>query len=340
MTHHLNRRRILAFAAAGGGACMFGAPSAWAITNDLLNASFSTTTQFYNGYDAFFAANRQKSTGTAPKIRVSYGASGAQARAVMEGLPADVVTLAVAWDIDAIAKRGLIAPNWQSRLPDNATPYASTVVFLVRQGNPKQIKDWDDLIRPDVQIAVPNPKTSGGARWDVLAAWSYALRKYGGVAGARSYLQKFFANVPVLSPSTHDTTLNFTQRGIGDVLVGLECEAFEAIRQAGAKFEMIAPSLSIRAESPVAVVDKNVDRRGTRALAQAYLEQLYSPGAQEIAAQSFFRPVDQTILNKYAHQFPAIDMVTIDTAFGGWAKAQATFFANGGIFDQIYAKGV
>lgn len=339
MTYHLNRRKILAFGAAGG-ACILSTTPAFARTDDLLNVSFSTTTQLYTGYDALFAASQQKSTGTAPKIRVSYGASGAQARAVMEGLPADVVTLAVAWDIDAIAKRGLIASDWQSRLPDNATPYASTVVFLVRQGNPKQIKDWDDLIRPDVQIAVPNPKTSGGARWDVLAAWSYALRKYGDAAGAKNYLQKFFANVPVLSPSTHDTTLNFTQRGIGDVLVGLECEAFEAIRQAGAKFEIIAPSLSIKAESPVAVVDKNVDRRGTRALAQAYLEQLYSASAQEIAAQSFFRPVDPTILKKYAHQFPDIDMVTIDTGFGGWTKAQATFFANGGIFDQIYAKGV
>lgn len=339
MTHHLNRRGLLALGAAGG-TCLLGLAPAWAKADDLLNVSFSTTSQLYSGYDTLFAANWQKTNGGTPRLRVSYGASGAQARAVMEGLPADVVTLAVAWDIDAIAKRGLIAPNWQSRLPDNSTPYASTVVFLVRQGNPKQIKDWDDLVRPGVQIAVPNPKTSGGARWDVLAAWSYALRKYGSEAGARAYLQKFFANVPVLSPSTHDTTLNFTQRGIGDVLVGLECEAFEAIRQAGAKFEIIAPSLSIRAESPVAVVDKNVDRRGTRALAQAYLEQLYSPAAQEIAARSFFRPVDQTVLSQYAHQFPELEMVTIDSAFGGWAKAQAQFFANGGIFDQIYAKGV
>lgn len=339
MAQGLNRRLLLGLGAAAG-ASAFSTLPAWAKSDDLLNVSFSTTTQLYNGYDQFFAAGWQKKTGTAPKLRVSYGSSGSQARAVMEGLPADVVTLAVASDIDAIAKRGLIASNWQSRLPDNATPYSSTVVFLVRKGNPKQIKDWDDLARPDVQIAVPNPKTSGGARWDVLAAWSYALRKYSGEAGAKAYLQKFFANVPVLSPSTHDTTLNFTQRGVGDVLVGLECEAFEAIRQAGTTYEIIVPSLSIKAESPVALVDKNVDRRGTRALAQAYLEQLYSPDAQNIAAQSFFRPVDPTILSHYAHQFPAVDMVTIDQAFGGWSKAQAEFFANGGIFDQVYAKGV
>lgn len=339
MAYRLNRRMALTLGAAGG-ASLLGAWPAFAQNDDLLNVSFSTTTQLYTGYDQLFASDWQKKTGKTPQIRVSYGSSGGQARAVMEGLPADVVTLAVAFDIDAIAKRGLIASNWQSRLPDNSTPYASTVVFLVRKGNPKHIKDWDDLIRPDVQIAIPNPKTSGGARWDVLAAWSYALRKYGNAAGAKTYLQKLFANVPVLSPSTHNTTLNFTQRGVGDVLVGLECEAFEAIKQAGQSYEIVAPSLSIKAESPVAVVDKNVDRRGTRALAQAYLEQLYSPAAQEIAAQSFFRPVDPAVLSKYAQQFPEVEMVSIDQAFGGWAKAQATFFATGGIFDQIYAKGV
>ena len=340
MTHRLNRRMALTLGATAGGASMLGIVPAWAANNDLLNVSFSTTNQLYTGYDQLFTAGWQKKTDTLSQIRVSFGASGAQARAVMEGLPADVVTLAVASDIDAIAKRGLIATNWQSRLPDNSTPYASTVVFLVRKGNPKHIQDWDDLIRSDVQIAVPNPKTSGGARWAVLAAWSYALRKYGSAAGAKTYLQKFFANVPVLSPSTHDTTLNFTQRDVGDVLVGLECEAFEAVRQAGPEFQIIVPSLSIKAESPVAVVDKNVDRRGTRALAQAYLEQLYTPAAQEVVARSFFRPVDPTVLSQYAHQFPNIEMVTIDSAFGGWAKAQATFFANGGIFDQVYAKGV
>lgn len=339
MFQSLNRRRMLALGTAGGVSMLATSP-AWAKSDDLLNVSFSTTTGLYTGYNPFFAANWRKQSGDAPKLRVSYGASGAQARAVMEGLPADVVTLAVAFDIDAIAKRGLIATNWQSRLPDNSTPYASTVVFLVRKGNPKHIKDWDDLVRSDIQIAIPNPKTSGGARWDVLAAWSYALRKYGSETGAKTYLQKLFANVPVLSPSTHDTTLNFTQRGVGDVLVGLECEAFEAIRQAGPAFEIVVPSLSIKAESPVAVVDKNVDRRGTRALAQAYLEQLYSSTAQEIAAKNFFRPVDPAVLSQYAHQFPSIDTVTIDSAFGGWAAAQAKFFANGGIFDQVYAKGV
>lgn len=339
MTQRLNRRSILALGAAGG-TYLLGTTPAWAKSDDLLNVSFSTTTALYTGYNKQFSSDWQKKVGAAPKLRVSYGASGAQARAVMEGLPADVVTLAVAFDIDVIAKRGLIAENWQSRLPDNSTPYSSTVVFLVRKGNPKHIQGWDDLIRPDVQIAIPNPKTSGGARWDVLAAWSYALRKYGNEAGAKTYLQKLFTNVPVLSPSTHDTTLNFTQRGVGDVLVGLECEAFEAIRQAGPAFEIVVPSLSIKAESPVALVDKVVDRRGTRPLAQAYLEQLYSPAAQDIVAQSFFRPVDPVVLAKYAHQFPSVEMVTIDSAFGGWATAQAKFFANGGIFDQIYSKGV
>lgn len=339
MNQSLNRRMVLAL---GGGVCasMLGSLPARAKSDDLLNVSFSTTAGFYGGYDRLFANHWRQKTGAAPALRVSYGGSGSQARAVMEGLPADVVTLAVAWDIDAIAKHGLIAPNWQSRLPDNATPYASTVVFLVRRGNPKQIKDWDDLIRPDVQIAVPNPKTSGGARWDILAAWGYALRQYGNATGARAYLRKFFANVPVLSPSTHDTTLNFTQRGVGDVLVGLECEAFAAIKQARADYQIVVPSLSIRAESPVAVVDKIVDRRGTRALAQAYLEQLYDPAAQEIAAQNFFRPVDAAVLRRHTHQFPAVDMLTIDADFGGWAKAQAEFFANGGIFDQIYANAV
>lgn len=339
MNHSLNRRLFLALGA-GGCASMLGTMPAMAAGNDLLNVSFSTTAGLYGGYDRLFTDYWRQKTEKAPALKVSYGSSGSQARAVMEGLPADVVTLALAWDIDAIAKRGLIAPNWQSRLPDNATPYASTVVFLVRQGNPKQIKDWDDLIRPDVQIGIPNPKTSGGARWDVLAAWGYALRKYGNEAGAKDYLRKFFANVPVLSPSTHDTTLNFTQRGIGDVLVGLECEAFASMRQADQKYQIVVPSLSIRAESPVAVVDRTVDRRGTRALAQAYLEQLYSQAAQDIAAQNFFRPVDAAVLRRYAHQFPSVEMLSIDANFGGWAKAQARFFAKGGIFDQIYAKAV
>lgn len=340
MTYSLNRRMILTSGVAGGAA-LCGVLPAFAKSDALLNVSFSTTSALYGGYDPLFSANRRKQTGNEVRVRVSTGGSGAQARAVIEGLPADVVTLAVASDIDAIAKTGLIAPNWQSRLPDNATPYYSTIVFLVRKGNPKRIKDWDDLVRPDVQIAAPNPKNSGGARWNVMAAWSYALRHDGGPAGAKAYLKKFFANVPVLSPSSHESTLNFTRRGVGDVLVGLECEALLSIQQASpGAFELVVPSLSIKAESPVAVVDKNVDRRGTRALAQAYLEQLYNQDAQEIVAQSFFRPVDQRVLQNYAQRFPALEMVNIDTAFGGWAKAQAEFFATGGIFDQVYSGGV
>lgn len=336
MTRILTRRTLMEIGAAGGMVFCGTAP-AFAKNDDLLNVSFSTTSALYAGYDPLFTAGWQRRVRPPAQVHVSHGGSGAQARAVIEGLPADVVTLAVAWDIDAIAKRGLIAPNWQTRLPDNSTPYNSTIVFLVRKGNPKHIHDWDDLIRPDVRVAAPNPKTSGGARWDVLAAWSYALRKYGGAEGAKTYLHKFFANVPVLSPSSHGATLNFTQRGMGDVLVGLECEAFQSIKQAApGAFEIVVPSVSIKAESPVAVVDKNVERRGTKALAQAYLEQLYSPAAQEIVAQSFFRPVDPDVLKKYSHQFPAVEMVTIDTAFGGWAKAQAVFFAKGGIFDQVY----
>ena len=340
MTYSLNRRMVLTSGVAGGAA-LCGALPAFAKSNSLLNVSFSTTSALYGGYDPLFSANWQKQAGNEVRVRVSTGGSGSQARAVIEGLPADVVTLAVAWDIDAIAKTGLLAPNWQSRLPDNSTPYYSTIVFLVRKGNPKQIKDWDDLVRPGVQIAAPNPKNSGGARWNVLAAWSYALRHYGSVAGAKTYLQKFFANVPVLSPSSHESTLNFTQRGVGDVLVGLECEALQSIKQAApGAFELVVPSLSIKAESPVAVVDKNVDRRGTRAIAQAYLEQLYNQDAQDIVAQSFFRPVDQVVLQKYAQHFPALEMVNIDSAFGGWAKVQTEFFAAGGIFDQVYSGGV
>lgn len=338
MTVNLNRRAALSLGAAAA-AYTLGAAPAWAASNSLLNVSFDPTAELYAAYDAHFTSYWQKKTGAAPQLHFSHGGSGAQARAVIEGLPADVVTLGLAWDIDAIAKTGLISADWQSRLPDNSTPYTSTIVFLVRQGNPKTIKDWDDLIRPGIQISAPNPKTSGGARWNALAAWSYALRKYGNQDGARNYLTKFFANVPVLSTGAHGATLNFTQRGIGDVLVGWESDAFLSIKEAGDKFEIIVPSLSIKAEPPVAVVDKNVDKHGTRALAQAYLEQLYAPPAQNIIAQNFYRPADPDVLRKYAHQFPSLELVTVEAAFGGWAKAQPEFFGNGGIFDQIYSKG-
>jgi sulfate/thiosulfate-binding protein len=338
MIRNPNRRTVLAL---GGAAAVsaLGAMPALADTPSLLNVSFDPTAELYAAYDAYFSSYWQKKTGAAPQLHYSHGGSGAQARAVIEGLPADVVTLGLSWDIDAIAKAGLIAANWQSRLPNNSTPYTSTIVFLVRKGNPKNIKDWDDLIRPGIQISAPNPKTSGGARWNVLAAWSYALIKYGSTDGARNYLKKFFANVPVLATGAHGATLNFTQRDIGDVLVGWESDALLSIKEAGDKFEIVLPSLSIKAEPPVAVVDKNVDKHGTRALAQAYLEQLYSPAAQTIIAQNFYRPVDPAALQNYARQFPTLKLVTVDGAFGGWAKAQPEFFGDGGIFDQIYSKG-
>jgi len=336
----LSRRRALALAGAVplAGVAAHGARAA--DFNSLLNVSYDPTAALYKDYDALFAAWWQKTTGAAPKISYSHGGSGAQARAVIEGLQADVVTLALSYDIDAIAKTGLIAKNWQSRLPDNSTPYTSTIVFLVRPGNPKGIKDWSDLIKPGVQVITPNPKTSGGARWNVMAAWNYALKANGGSTdAAKAYLKAFFANVPVLDTGAHGSTLTFTQRNIGDVLVGWENDAFLSIKQAGpGSFEVIAPPTSILAEPPVAVVDKNVDRHGSRALAEAYLKYLYSPAAQDVIGKNFYRPRDTAAAAKYASQFPKIDMVTI-AQFGGWSKVQPAFFGDGGIFDQVYSKG-
>jgi sulfate transport system substrate-binding protein len=341
MTSHFNitRRRALAFGAAlplagfGGGAALAGEAS-------LLNVSYDPTAALYKDYNALFAAYWAKKTGVTPSLSYSHGGSGAQARAVIEGLPADVVTLALSYDIDAIAKTGLIAKDWQSRLPDNSTPYTSTIVFLVRPGNPKGIKDWDDLIKPGVQVVTPNPKTSGGARWNVLAAWNYALQAHGGSTdAAKAYLKAFFANVPVLDTGAHGSTLTFTQRNIGDVLVGWENDAFLSIKQAGpGSFEVVAPPTSILAEPPVAVVDKNVDKHGTRALAEAYLKYLYSPEGQDVIGRNFYRPRDAAASAKYAAQFPKIKLATIKQ-FGGWGKVQPEFFADGGIFDQVYSKG-
>ena len=270
-----------------------------------------------------------------PVLHYSHGGSGAQARAVIEGLQADVVTLALAYDIDAIAKRGLLAKDWQSRLPYDSTPYSSTIVFLVRKGNPKNIKDWGDLIKPGVQIVAPNPKTSGGARWNVLAAWAWANKTYGNEAAALNYLQKFFANVPVLDSGAHGSTLTFTQRKIGDVLVGWESDAFLSIKEAGDAYEIVVPSLSILAEPPVAVVDVNAAKHGTTALATAYLEQLYSPAAQDLIGANFYRPRDPVAAAKYAHQFPTLNLVSIKD-FGGWSKAQPEFFGNAGLLDQAF----
>jgi sulfate transport system substrate-binding protein len=333
----LSRRRALTLAAATPLAGLAGAAQAAAPT--LLNVSYDPTAALYASYDKAFAAYWAKKTGVTPVIHYSHGGSGAQARAVMEGLQADVVTLALAYDIDAIAKTGLIAPNWQSRLPQNSTPYTSTIVFLVRPGNPKNITDWPDLVKPGVSVITPNPKTSGGARWNILAAYAWALKTYGSADKAKAYLKALVANVAVFDTGSHGATLTFTQRGVGDVLLAWENEAHLSIKQAGAgSFNIFYPSLSILAEPPVAVVDKNAAKHGTTALATAYLEQLYTPAAQDLIGKNFYRPRDPAAAAKYALQFPKLDLVTI-AEFGGWQKAQKTFFGDGGIFDQVYTQG-
>jgi len=336
-TSHISRRAALTLAAASPFAGL--ARPAAADVPVLLNVSYDPTASLYADYDKYFAAYWAKKTGVTPVLHYSHGGSGAQARAVMEGLKADVVTLALAYDIDAIAKAGLIAPTWQSRLPDNSTPYTSTIVFLVRPGNPKNIRDWPDLVKPGVSVVTPNPKTSGGARWNILAAYAWALKTYGSDAKAKAYLKALTANVPVFDAGSHAATLTFTQRGIGDVLLAWENEAYLSIKKAGAgSFNIFYPSQSILAEPPVAVVDKNVDKDGNRAIATAYLEQLYTPAAQDMIGKNFYRPRDATAAAKYALQFPQVPMATI-AQFGGWQKAQKTFFADGGVFDQVYAQG-
>jgi sulfate transport system substrate-binding protein len=332
MAISLSRRHALLFSAAAGAAALAGRP-AFADANSLLNVSFDPTAQLYAAYDKLFAAYWAKKTGVTPVLHYSHGGSGAQARAVIEGLQADVVTLGLAYDIDAIAKAGLIAKDWQSRLPDNSTPYTSTIVFLVRKGNPKNIKDWGDLVKQGVQIVAPNPETSGGARWNVLAAFAWAEKTYGSKKAAIDYLAKFFANVPVLDSGAHGSTLTFTQRKIGDVLVGWESDAFLSIKEAGDEYELVVPSLSVLAEPPVAVVDKNAAAHGTTALATSYLEYLYSPEAQDVIGANFYRPRDPTAAAKYAAQFPKVETVTV-ADFGGWEKAQPQFFGKGGYLDQ------
>jgi sulfate transport system substrate-binding protein len=336
MVHIITRRQALAGTAAAAGAVALAGTPALADANSVLNVSYDPTAQLYADYDKVFADYWTAKTGTTPTLHYSHGGSGAQARAVIEGLPADVVTLALAYDIDAIAKKGLIAADWQSRFPDNSTPYTSTIVFLVRAGNPKGIKDWADLVKPGTQIVAPNPKTSGGARWNILAAWAYALKANNGdTNAAMTYLGQFFANIPVLDAGAHGSTLTFTQRGIGDVLVGWESDAFLSIKQAGpGKFEIVVPSISILAEPPVAVVDKNVDKHGTRAIATEYLNYLYSPTGQDVIGRNFYRPRDPAAIAKYGSQFPTIPMVTVEKDFGGWEKAQPEFFSEGGILDQ------
>jgi sulfate transport system substrate-binding protein len=339
-----NKKVVAAFAVAFAAFVAFtslGPSVARAADITLLNVSYDPTRELYQDINAAFARQYKARTGDNVTIKQSHGGSGKQARSVIDGLQADVVTLALAYDIDAISERGLIAHNWQQRLEHRSTPYASTIVFLVRKGNPKGIRDWADLARPGVAMITPNPKTSGGARWNYLAAWGYALRQPGATeVTARAYLAKLFKNVPVLDSGARGATTTFTERGIGDVLIAWENEALLAVKELGpGKFEVVAPSVSILAEPPVAVVDKVVDKRGTRAVAEAYLKYLYSAEGQQIAAKHYYRPVVEPYAKQYAAQFPAIKLFTIDEVAGGWTKAQKAHFADGGLFDQIYQPG-
>lgn len=303
----------------------------------LLNASYDPTRELYRDVNAAFATQWKAQHGVAVTIRMSHDGSGKQARAIVDGLPADVATLALAYDLDTLADRGLVAKNWQQRLPDNSAPYTSTIVFLVRKGNPKHIRDWPDLIRPGVQVITPNPKTSGGARWNFLAAWGYALKQPGGnEAKARAFVKALYQHVPVLDTGARGATNTFVQRGTGDVLLAWENEALLAQRELGkGSFEIVVPSLSILAEPPVTVIDANVDKHHTRAVAEAYLKFLYSPQGQELEAKNFYRPRSPQVMAKYAAQFPKVKTFTIRDVFGDWRKVQAKFFVDGGIFDQI-----
>ncbi|WP_413706700.1 sulfate ABC transporter substrate-binding protein [Ralstonia sp. Ralssp110] len=307
----------------------------------LLNVSYDPTRELYKEINTEFAKKWKAETGEDITLRASHGGSGKQARSVIDGLDADVVTLALGYDIDAIAEKGLTGKDWQKRLPHNASPYTSTIVFLVRKGNPKGIKDWNDLVKPGIAVITPNPKTSGGARWNYLAAWAYALKQPGGSdATAKDFVQKLYKNVPVLDSGARGATTTFTERGIGDVLIAWEDEALLAARVEGKdKFDVVVPSISILAEPPVAVVDKVADKKGTRKAAEAYLKFLYTPQGQEIGAKNFYRPTDPAVAKKHESEFPKVKLVTIDDTFGGWQKAQKTHFADGGQFDQLYQPG-
>ncbi len=307
----------------------------------LLNVSYDPTRELYQDINVAFAKQWEAKGGQAVKIEQCHGGSGTQARSVIDGLEADVVTLALAYDVDAIAKVKLLPEDWQKRLPDNSSPYTSTIVFLVKKGNPKGIRDWNDLVKPGIEVITPNPKTSGGARWNYLAAWAYALKLPNGDAmKAKEFVAQLFKNVPVLDSGARGSTITFVERGIGDVLLSWENEALLVTQKlAKDKFEIVYPSLSILAEPPVALVDKVVDKRGTRSAAQAYLEFLYTPEGQEIAAKHYYRPRDVAVAGKYAAQFPKVPLINIDEIFGGWQQAQKTHFADGGSFDQIYQPG-
>jgi len=333
------RLPLLAAAAAILATGTLTALPAAAQTVNLLNVSYDPTRELYVEYNAAFAKYWKAKAGQDVSIKQSHGGSGKQARSVIDGIDADVVTLALGGDVDAVANHGgLIAKDWVKRLQHNSSPYTSTIVFLVRKGNPKGIKDWDDLIKPGVAVITPNPKTSGGARWNYLAAWEYAKRQYGGDAKAKEFVGKLYKNVPVLDTGARGSTITFVQRGVGDVLLAWENEAFLALKEFGAeKFQIVAPSISILAEPSVAVVDKNVDKKGTRKVAEAYLSYLYSEEGQDIAGRNFYRPTDAKAKAKYASQFPPLKLFTIDEAFGGWTTADKAHFADGGSFDQIYS---
>jgi len=316
------------------------AGGAMAQSVSLLNVSYDPTRELYVDFNAAFAKYWKGKTGQDVSVKQSHGGSGKQARSIIDGLDADVATLALAGDTNAVVKNGAwIAPDWQKRLPHNASPYTSTIVLVVREGNPKRIRDWDDLLRPDVKVITPNPKTSGGARWNYLAAWEFAKRKYGGDAKAKDFVARLFANVPILDTGARGSTITFAQRGQGDVLIAWENEAYLLEKEFGAKFDVVAPALSILAEPSVAVVDKNVDKKGTRALATAYLEYLYTEEGQDIIGKNFYRPaVSAKAQAKYAKQFAKIKLFSIDEAFGGWEQADKAHFADGASFDQIYTK--
>ncbi|GAC1036609.1 sulfate ABC transporter substrate-binding protein [Pseudomonas sp. No.117] len=306
---------------------------------ELLNVSYDPTRELYQQYNAAFAKHWKSETGEDVTIKNSHGGSGKQARSVIDGLQADVVTLALSGDIDALnLRQQLVDPNWQKRLADNSTPYTSTIVFLVRKGNPKGIKDWDDLVKKDVQVITPNPKTSGGARWNFLAAWAYAKAKYGSDAEALKFVTELYRHAPVLDTGARGATISFVQRQLGDVLIAWENEAYLSLKEEGGdQLEIVTPSLSILAEPPVAVVDKVVDKKGTRKQAEAYLQYLYSPEGQRIAAQNFYRPRDAKVAAEFKDQFKPVKLVTIDQEFGGWKDAQPKYFADGGVFDKIFA---
>ena len=333
----MNAARLLRHALLGA---MLAATATAGIAKDitLLNVSYDPTRELYKEFNVAFAKHWKARTGDDVRVNQSHGGAGKQARSVIDGLEADVVTLALAYDIDAIAERTQwIGADWQKRLPHNSAPYTSTIVFLVRKGNPKGVKDWDDLAKPGISVITPNPKTSGGARWNYLAAWGYQLKKTGSEAKAKEFVGNIYKNVPVLDSGARGSTITFVERGVGDVFIAWENEAFLAVNELGRdKFDIVVPSISILAEPPVAVVDKVAEKHGTTEVAKAYLQYLYSPEGQEIAGRNYYRPVDPAVAAKFATQFPKVNLFTIDEVFGGWAKAQKTHFADGGVFDQIY----